>query len=580
MNPQKIGKNRSAKHGFMSAMDRFATPTAPDAIRAGLIAGNAMIRTPFGERPLVYADYTASGRPHRAVEEKIATLHALLANPHTEDSATGRASNAWLREAETTIKRAVNASADDALIPSGTGATAAIHKLQEILGIACPPASCARLWEAAETALGAEARTALEAAIRDQGPVVFIGPYEHHSNELTWRESFATVVRVDLAADGGINFDHLQSLLTDPHWQGRRRIGAFSAASNVTGLKTDVRRLARLLHSHDAILALDCAASAPYTAIDMHPEGDPEARIDAVYFSPHKFVGGPGSCGVLVFNKALYRRDLPPTVSAGGTVRYVWDGGHDFIEDIEGREKPGTPGLPQIVRAALAMELRDAVGVETIHQREHAALERAFAHWSQSRGVEVLGPADADRRLGIVSFNLLDPRGGYLHPRFVTTLLSDLFGIQARAGCACAGPYAHTLLGIDDARTQGFRAAVLAGNAGLRPGWSRVSLHWAMDEAEIDYVIRAIAFIAEEGWKFLDLYRFDLSTGAWSWRGAARVDAREAICGEAPEDRGALFAALLDEARDRACALSPCPDARPRLPDAVEPLRAFSLPVE
>lgn len=556
----------------------ICTAQTPESLRCGLTARDGMIRTPFGERPLVYADYTASGRTHRAVEDKISALHTLLANPHTEDSATGRASNAWLKEAETTIKRAVNASGDDALIPLGAGATAAIHKLQEILGIACPPASLARMGDAVTAALGAEARAALEAHLAATRPVVFVGPYEHHSNELSWRESMAEVVRVKLCPDGGIDFAALETLLTAPQWQGRMRIGAFSAASNVTGIISDVRRLAKLLHAHDAILALDCAASAPYLAIDMHPEGEPDAAIDAVSFSPHKFVGGPGSCGVLVFNKALYRKDLPPTCCAGGTVRYVWDGGHDFLDDVEAREKAGTPGLPQLVRAALALELRDALGLERLHTLEQSYLKRAFAAWAECPGVEILGPNDPARRLAIVSFNLRDPRGGWLHPRFVTTLLSDLFGIQARAGCACAGPYAHDLLGIGEDETLAYRDAVMSGHAGLRPGWSRVSLHWAMDEAEIDYLISAIAFLSAEGWKFLDLYRFDVTTGAWSWRGAARLDAREVLCGECREDRAGMFAALLDDAASRACALSPCPEARPRLPEPVEHLRQFSLP--
>ncbi|MBV5257329.1 aminotransferase class V-fold PLP-dependent enzyme [Synechococcus moorigangaii CMS01] len=563
----------------MAATDISGTQ-AVDALREGLTARHGMIRTPFGERPLVYADYTASGRPHRAVEDQINALHALLANPHTEDSATGRASNAWLKQAEAAIRRAVNASEDDALIPCGTGATAAIHKLQEILGIACPPASLARMGDAVSAALGPEAKAALEAHLAATRPVVFVGPYEHHSNELSWRESMAEVVRVKLCPDGGIDYAALETLLKAPQWRGRARIGAFSAASNVTGIITDVRRLAKLLHAHDAILALDCAASAPYTAIDMHPADDPDAAIDAVSFSPHKFVGGPGSCGVLVFNKALYRNDLPPTCCAGGTVRYVWDGGHDFLDDVEAREKAGTPGLPQLVRAALALKLRDALGLERLHAIEQSYLKRAFAAWAACPGVEILGPEDPARRLGIVSFNLHDPRGGWLHPRFVTTLLSDLFGIQARAGCACAGPYAHDLLGLGQDETLAYRDAVLSGHAGLRPGWSRVSLHWAMDEAEIGYLIKAIAFLSAEGWKFLDLYRFDVTTGAWSWRGAARMDARDVLSGERSEDRPALFAALLEEAASRACALSPCPDARPRLPEPVEHLRQFSLPVE
>ncbi|KPP82524.1 MAG: Cysteine desulfurase [Oceanicaulis sp. HLUCCA04] len=561
-------------------MPDMTSASTLESLRKGVIARYGVIDTVFGARPLVYADYTASGRAHAAVENEIAALHTLLANPHTEDSATGRASNAWLKDAEATIKRAVNASDDDAMIPCGTGATAAIHKLQEIFGIACPPASLARMSDAVSAALGAEAKAALDAHLAATRPVVFVGPYEHHSNELSWRESMAEVVRVKLCRDGGIDFAALETLLKSPQWLGRMRIGAFSAASNVTGIITDIRRLAKLLHAHDAILALDCAASAPYLTIDMHPEGDPDASIDTVSFSPHKFVGGPGSCGVLVFNTALYRQDLPPTCCAGGTVRYVWDGGHDFLDDVEAREKAGTPGLPQLVRAALALKLRDALGLDQLHAIEQDYLERAFAVWAKCPGIEILGPKDPARRLGIVSFNVRDPRGGWLHPRFVTTLLSDLFGIQARAGCACAGPYAHDLLGLGHDETLAYRDAVLSGHAGLRPGWSRVSLHWAMDADEIGYLVDAIAFLSREGWKFLDLYRFDVATGAWSWRGTHRADPREALKGERENDRSGLFRALLDEAAARACVLSPCPGARPKLAEAVDHLRQFSLPVE
>ncbi len=549
-----------------------------ETIRAGLAGAGAMIATPFGARPLVYADYTASGRAYGPIEDEIAGMAAMLANPHTEDSATGRASNGWLREAEAAIKTAVNAGPDHALIPCGNGATAAIHKLQEILGVAVPPATRAAMLDAAETAFGAEGRERLEAELKARAPVVFLGPYEHHSNELSWREGLAEIVRVPLCGEGGLDLSALDRLLADPAHAGRRKIGAFSAASNVTGIRTDVPALARLLHRHGAILCLDAAASAPYLPIDMAPD-DPEARIDAVSLSPHKFVGGPGSCGLLLLDTALYPKGLAPTVSAGGTVRYVWAEGHDFIEDVEAREKAGTPGLPQLVRAARALQLVRSVGADTIAAREHAALERVFSDWADEPGIDVLGPACPSRRLGIVSFNIRDPRGGWLHPRFVTTLLSDLFGIQARAGCACAGPYAHDLLGIGVEETAAYRRAVLEGHGGMRPGWSRISLHWTMSPEEIGYLSDAIRFVAREGWKFLDLYRFDLATGAWAWstmstmleRPRDHVEKRAEPCS---------FERALEEARSLACALHPCGETPHALPEPCEALRRFSLPVQ
>ena len=498
-----------------------SSSVALSRLRAGLIEHDVVLTTPFGQRPLLYADYTASGRALRQVEAEIARLSGLYANPHTIDSATGRASAAWMHQAEAIIRKAVNAGPRDCLIACASGATGAIHKLQEILGLAIAPASRERILASIAARLGPEGGQIVRDALVVDRPVIFVGPYEHHSNELSWRESLGEVVSIGLAADGGIDLAHLEAQLRDPRWFGRRRIGAFSAASNVTGIKSDVIGLARLLHAHDAILCLDCAASAPYLPIDMHPAGEPDAWIDAVYFSPHKFIGGPGACGVLLFNEALYRRDLPPTQSAGGTVRYVTKTGHDFIEAIEPRERAGTPGVPQLARAALALQAQAEIGHDVIAALEHAALERAMSRWGQNPQIDILGEADPGRRIGIVSFNILDPQGEILHPRLVTTLLNDLFGIQSRAGCSCAGPYGHELLGIDAVQSNAIRNAVLSGEAGLRPGWCRVSLHWVMRPEEIDYLIEAVEFLAKQGWRFAALYAYDTGHGAWTWSGAA-----------------------------------------------------------
>ncbi|WP_203291762.1 aminotransferase class V-fold PLP-dependent enzyme [Maricaulis parjimensis] len=473
---------------------------ALETLRKGLSGTGQTLTTPFGLRPFLYADYTASGRVYEPIEHVMAGLAADYANPHTEDSATGRASNAWMREAEKRIKRAVNAGPQDCLLACASGATGAIHKFQEILGLAVPPAS--------RKALGV-------AADRRADTVVFLGPYEHHSNELSWRESLAETVSIPLDEEGGIDLAALAAELADPRHAGKRKIGAFSAASNVTGVKSDVRALARLLHAHDAILCLDCAASAPYLPIDVHPSGDPEARIDAVYFSPHKFIGGPGSCGLLLFHAALYDATLPPTQSAGGTVRYVWPDGHDFIEDIEARERAGTPGVPQLVRAALALQLQAEIGHALIARREHAALEAAFEAWQAHPRIEILGPQDPSRRIGIVAFNLRDSHGGVVPPRLVTRLLNDLFGIQSRAGCSCAGPYGHALLGLDEAATQAIRQQVLAGETGARPGWCRVSLHWAMTSKEVQYLIEAVLLLADHAARLASQYVCDAITGGW-----------------------------------------------------------------
>ncbi|MEM8600645.1 MAG: aminotransferase class V-fold PLP-dependent enzyme [Bacteroidota bacterium] len=493
------------------------------ALRADTLGIDAPIATPFGERHLVYADFTASGRCLGLVERYLADVATLYANSHTEDSLTGHAATKLLHEAEAAIKRAVNAGPGGKVIVCGSGSTGAIHKLQEILGVAIPPATLHFLQTSFQASLGADAFDALRAT----RPVVFVGPYEHHSNEVTWREALCEVVEVDLTPDGHLDLAHLDTLLQDPRFEGRRKIGSFCAASNVTGLVSPVHEIARLLHRRDALALFDYAAGAPYLPIDMAPANDPDARIDAVFLSPHKFLGGPGSSGVLVFDEALYPHHLPPSVGGGGTVDYVGPQGHDFTADVEAREKAGTPGLFQTLRAALALDLKDAAthegtqGIDAIHAREHTLLCRALKRWGQDDRIEILGPTDPSQRIGIVSFNLRtrgtdSQPGRYLHPKFVTVLLNDLFGIQSRAGCSCAGPYGHRLLGIDSDESERYRGVIRQGLHGVKPGWCRVGFHYTMDDAEADFVIEAVAFLAERGACFLPRYDFDVNTGAWT----------------------------------------------------------------
>jgi selenocysteine lyase/cysteine desulfurase len=314
------------------------------------------------------------------------------------------------------------------------------------------------------------------------------------------------------------------------------RIGSFSAASNVTGMRSPTHEIARLLHAHEAYACFDYAASAPYVEIDMNPPPDAagDASYDAVFLSPHKFLGGPGSSGVLVFNERLYASDLPPSVAGGGTVDYVSPDDQDFIADVEEREKAGTPGVLQIMKAALALQVKDRVGVDRIEAREHALLQRALQRWSTEARIEVLGNPDPARRIGIVSFNLRDVRGRYLHPKFVTVLLNDLFGIQSRAGCSCAGPYGHRLLGIDAPTSERYRDWVRKGFQGIKPGWCRVGFHYSMDDAEADYVIDAVLFVARQGHRFLPLYDFDATTGLWAHR--THVERHERFSVEAALD--------------------------------------------
>jgi selenocysteine lyase/cysteine desulfurase len=564
-----------------------------DFLRSQVIGADAPVTTPFGERLMVYADYTASGRCLDLVEKYLQNLQRNYANTHTEDDISGRSMTHLLEQAEQAIKQSVNAGEDGRIICVGTGATGAIDKLQQIIGVALPPATRRNLTSMLQGLLGEEADTRFAEYLKQHQPVVFVGPYEHHSNEISWRENLATVVEVNLDDEGGIDLGHLEQLLQDPAYQGRKRIGSFSAASNVTGMLTPVHEIAALLHRHDAIACFDYAASAPYVEIDMCPEPgkyEGDASLDAVFISPHKFLGGPGASGVLVFNRRIYQKDLPPSVSAGGTVDYVGPTSQDFIEDIEEREKAGTPGVLQILKAGLAFQIKDHIGVQAIEAREHELLITTFDRWKDNPAIEVMGNPDPERRISIVSFNLRDHRGKYLHPKFVTTLLNDLFGVQSRAGCSCAGPYGHRLLDIGYEKSEQYRKWIMKGFSGIKPGWCRISLHYAMDDIEVNYILDAIEFVAREGYRFMPLYDFDMHTGAWLHKADCvclegfSLDAALECRGYQSRalnegERKTLYGAFLSEAQQLADGLAAeqAPEEH-RLEEELEELKFFSVP--
>jgi selenocysteine lyase/cysteine desulfurase len=352
--------------------------------------------------------------------------------------------------------------------------------------------------------------------------VVFVGPFEHHSNELPWRESIADVVQIPEDYDGHISLTALESRLCE-FADRPLRIGSFSAASNVTGIVTDTIRVTRLLHEHGALSFWDFAAAAPYVDITMCPD-DPLAHKDAVFLSPHKLIGGPGTPGVLAVRRSLVRNAVP-TVPGGGTVAYVNPDEHVYVDDPIAREEGGTPDIVGSIRAGLVFQLKQAVGVPLIRAAEEALLRRAVDAWSRKPSIEILGNIDAER-LSIVSFVVRRPSsaGGpsrYLHHNFVVALLNDLFGIQSRGGCSCAGPYGHRLLGIDIERSHAFEREITHGCEGIKPGWVRVNFTYFLDEQVSDYIIAAVAFVARHGAKFLGDYRFDPITGLWHHRAGA-----------------------------------------------------------
>ncbi len=468
-----------------------------DELREDIIGEDAVVRTPFGERRIAYADHIASGRLLASVEERLrASVLPLYGNTHTEDSATGAHTTRLMHEAAAYIKERLGADERYRLVFAGSGTTGAIKRMQEILGLALPSTLRERVLGVLEP---------------DERPVVFVGPYEHHSNELSWRESLAEVVTVPLDRHGRIDLGALRRALEDERFAARPKIGSFSAASNVTGILTDVRAVARLLHEHHAAAFFDFAASAPYVEIDVRP-GAPDG-IDALFLSPHKFLGGPGSPGVLLFDQGLY--DQPsPTTAGGGTVSYVSREGQWYLEDIEAREDAGTPAILQKLRAAMAFEVKDRVGTRRIARRERELISRALERLKDNPRLRLLGNLEA-RRLPVLSFEVLAGEHS-LHPRFVTRLLNDLFGIQGRAGCSCAGPYGHELLGIDGERSRAYREAIDAGFEAVRPGWTRISFHYAITDESFEFLLDAVEFVADYGARFLSLYDLDWSTGAWT----------------------------------------------------------------
>jgi selenocysteine lyase/cysteine desulfurase len=475
-----------------------------DYIREHIVGDDQVLQGPFGRRRVIYADYTASGRSLSFIESFIRDeVLPLYANTHTETSGTGLQTTRFRDDARRIIADAVGATDKDVVLFAGSGATGAIHKLVDVLNLRMP--------------YDLDRREGWSASIPDEErPVVFIGPYEHHSNELPWRESIADVVTIEEDADGRICLPSLERALQQ--YENRPlKIGSFSAASNVTGIGSKTAETAILLHKYGALSFWDFAAAGPYVEIDMNLVGSgPDGALaykDAVFISPHKFIGGPGTPGVLVAKKELFSNAVPAQ-PGGGTVAYVNESDHRYLDDIVQREEGGTPAIVESIRAGLVFRLKQAVGSATIREKEERFVRAAIDRWTTHEKVQVLGNPDA-WRLSIVSFMIRHGEGRYLHHNFVVALLNDLFGIQARGGCSCAGPYGHRLLGIDITQSKAFEREIMRGCEGVKPGWVRVNFNYFISDVVFEYLLDAICLIADYGWALLPQYTFEPETGLW-----------------------------------------------------------------
>ncbi len=472
---------------MMSDLEKYFEP-----FRAKTIGRNKKFTTPYGEKEIVYADWIASGRLYEDVEKKIAEeFGPFVGNTHTETSVTGTTMTKAYHKAKHIIKNHVNAGEKDVIINLGSGMTAGINKFQRILGIAVPE----------------QVRPKIEIP-EEERPIVFITHIEHHSNQLSWEESLADVEIIQPDEKGLVDYSHLADLL-EKYKNRKFKIGSFSACSNVTGIQPDYKKLSKMIHQAGGYCFVDFAASAPYVKIDMHPE-DYEERLDAVFFSPHKFLGGPGSSGVLIFNSDLYNRKVPDH-PGGGTVDWTnpW-GKHKYMDNIEMREDGGTPGFLQTIRASLAVLLKEKMGVDNIKRREEELLNIIWDELERIPELHLLADEHRDR-VGILSFFVEN-----VHYNLMVKLLNDRYGIQVRGGCSCAGTYGHYLLHLDPTRSHRITEKINHGDFSDKPGWVRVSLHPTMTNDEVKFILNAIKEIIRNADEWSKDYEYNPKTNEFT----------------------------------------------------------------
>jgi selenocysteine lyase/cysteine desulfurase len=452
-----------------------------EKFRNNIIGIDQTFQSPYGEQKIIYGDWIASGRLYAPIENKITNIIGpFVGNTHTETSETGiRMTQAYLKSHQI-IKKHVNAGPNDVIITSGSGMTDVINKFQRILG------------------LKYHGKIIQKGGMTEYDkPVVFITHMEHHSNQTSWYETNADVVVIEPGAGLLVDPENLKNLLIE--YESRPfKIGSFTACSNVTGVRTPYRELAKIMHEHGGVCFIDFAASAPYDEIDMHP-ADPMEKLDAVMYSPHKFLGGPGSSGVLVFDASMYKNEVPDN-PGGGTVDWTnpW-GKYKYVDDIEAREDGGTPGFLQSIRTALCLDLKNQMGIENMKHREKELMKLAFQGLDKIKGLNILADNVRDR-LGIISFYVEN-----IHYNLLVQILNDKYGIQTRGGCACAGTYGHFLLEVSYEKSQEITDKINHGDLSEKPGWVRWSLHPTMTNEEVEIMIKAVKDIIEN----IDTYKKD-----------------------------------------------------------------------
>jgi selenocysteine lyase/cysteine desulfurase len=460
--------------------------------RKNIIGIDQQFESPFGTKKIVYTDWTASGRLYRPIEEKMMNdFGPFVANTHTETTVSGTAMTNAYHEARHIIKHHVNAGSDDVLITDGSGMTGVINKFQRILGLKIPE--------------NLKAHTTIP---DEKRPVVFVSHMEHHSNQTSWLETIAHVEVIPACPQGLICLDSFKELLEE-HKDRTLKIASITGCSNVTGIKTPYHEVAKLIHQYNGVCFVDFACSAPYINIDMHP-ADSEAYLDAVFFSPHKFLGGPGTSGVLIFNKKLYKNMIPDH-PGGGTVSWTnpW-GEHKYVDDIEEREDGGTPGFLQVIKTALAIRLKEQMGVDKILAREKELVDYVFSRLKDIPNLNILA-AQHENRLGVISFYINN-----LHYNLGVKLLNDRFGIQTRGGCSCAGTYGHYLLHVDKEKSHYLTNKITEGDLIQKPGWIRMSIHPTTTNAEIEYVCDSIKALAENHEEWGNEYSYNKKSNEFS----------------------------------------------------------------